>query len=124
MPNFLRRWIAMAKVWNKEEIAGILYDYKNGEWELMCQWNTDEERLAAKNVVDQGVKIWRDVIYVTVIKTEGGAGLFIVEDSNYGYFFCAWHPGVYELRAALEDTAARCRKTADKMGYRRPERQD
>lgn len=121
LPAILRRWAAMFLVWNKEEIGGILYDYKNGEWEVICKWETREEQLAAKNVVENMIDREEDEIYITSVKTDGGAGIFIMEDSRYGYYFRAFHPGVYEIKEALEDVAARCRKIADKMGYRRPD---
>jgi hypothetical protein len=125
-PSFLRRWAAMYLVWNKEEIGGILYDYANGKWNVICRWNTDADLKAAKDIVANAQERDCDEIYITSVATNGGAGLFIVEDSHSGYFFRAYHPGVYEVKEALIDTAAHCRKIADKMGYRRPddERED
>lgn len=121
LPGFLRRWAAMYMVWNKNEIGGILYDYANGNWNVICQWDTEADRKAAIAIVDNMQGREEDEIYVNAIRTNAGAGLFIVEDSNFGYFFRAFHPGAYEIEEALLDTAARCRKIATKMGYRKPD---
>ena len=124
LPAFLRRWAAMYLVWNKEELGGILYDYANGEWTQICQWETASELKAAKCVVQNMIERESDQIYITTIKTDQGSGLFVVEDSNYGYFFCPWYAGMYEIKESLVRVAAHCRKIATSMGYRKPEDND
>ncbi len=64
----------------------------------------------------------RDNIYVAVVRCEGfQRGYLIVHDSNLDVYRRAFWPGTYNFCEAFVDVVLRCRKIADKMGYRKPD---
>ncbi len=122
LPRFLRHWAACFLTFSTKEIGGVLFDYKNGHWDDLSKWNTDEEADGAMNILDAMLRNGRDEIYIAAVKVEGfGRGYFVVYDSNYGEYRRDFWMGVYDPDEALLDVSKHCRKVADKMGYRRPD---
>jgi hypothetical protein len=122
LPRFLRQWMALVLVTGSDEIGGALHDYKNGRWEELAKWNTDEESNAAMSILSAMFQNERDEIYVVCVKVEGfGRGYFVVYDSNQNMYRRSYWMGIYDPDEALVDVIEYCRKVADKMGYRRPE---
>lgn len=121
LPRFLRRWYATILAWHTPEIGGALFDYKNGLWDKICEWNTPDGQEQALSVVENMVQSGRDEIYIAMIKSMGSyRGFFIIHASNK-FWFCGFSEGIYGLVEAYGDTVRKCRKIADSMGYRRPD---
>lgn len=122
LPRWLRQWMAYTLVARSDEIGGILYNYKNGRWEELEIWNTPEESDGAMEVIWNMLQSGRDDIYIACVKSKGfGRGYFAVYDSNCDVYRRDFWMGIYGPDEALIDVSKRCRKIADKMGYRRPD---
>lgn len=122
LPRFLRHWAACILTFQAKEIGGLLYDYKNGRWDDLSTWNTDEEADIAMGMLDAMLRNQRDEIYIVCVKLKGfGRGYLVVYDSKYGIYRRDFWMGVYDPDEALVDVSKHCRKVADKMGYRRPD---
>lgn len=122
LPRFLRRWYATILAWHTPELGGALFDYKNGLWDKLCEWNTPDEAEEALRIVESMMWSGREEIYVVMIKCYGPKhrGFFIIHSPNK-FWFHGFSEGVYGLVEAYTDTAHKCRKIADSMGYRRPD---
>lgn len=122
LPRFLRRWVALFLAWREEEIGGMLYDYANGRWRHLLTWNTQEGAAEALSLVQDMIDNVRDNIYVVGVRgRQTNSGFLIVHDSNCRMYVIGFYPGVYSPDEAMQDVMIRCRKVADKMGYRRPD---
>jgi hypothetical protein len=122
LPRWIRQIIAKYKTWNQTEIGGMLHDYKNGRWEKIRVWNTQEESDAAMEIIAVMLKNQRDEIYIVCVKLNGfGRGYFIIFDSNYGIYRRDFWMRIYDPDEALIDVSKQCRKIATGMGYRRPD---
>jgi hypothetical protein len=100
----------------------MLHDYANGQWKKLHVWNTQEGANEALAVIDQMLGRQRDDIYIACIRFSGcERGYLVVHDSNFSMWTRAFWQGIYEPDEAFKDVANRCRKIADKMGYRRPD---
>src|SRR5713226_7941291 len=120
LPRFIRQIAAQILVSGEAEVGGMLHDYANGRWKELAKWNTQEGANEAIEIVDNMLQRGRDNIYVAMIKCRDfGRGYFIVHDSNFSLYHRAFWLGAYNPDEAFIDVAARCRKIADKMGYRR-----
>ncbi len=122
LPRFLRHAAAMYLVYGEDEIGGVLHDYANGQWKELLKWNTQEGADEALSLMNDMIGNVHDNVYVAMVKNEGfGHGYFLVHDSNFNLYRRAFWLGIYNPDEALTDVAARCRKIADKMGYRKPD---
>ena len=53
LPLFIRRIIALVKVFRHKEYGGLLANWKNGEFEVIADWETDKELEAAWQLVEK-----------------------------------------------------------------------
>jgi hypothetical protein len=122
LPRFIRQSVARISVLGLPEAQGFLHDYKNGKWELLVSWDTEQGNQDALNMIENmALREGRDAIYVTTLMCQPNCGVFIIQDSNAGLSYRAFWKDLYTAREAYEDTVKRCRKIADKMGFRRPD---
>lgn len=120
LPRFLRHLAAAVKLFNAREGGGSLYDYANGRWNLLAQWDDEASAIDSLKLSEEMITNARDNIYIAVAKCEGvGRGYLIVHDSNRNYYTRYFLTGLYEPEEAFEDVKNRCRMTADQMGFRR-----
>jgi hypothetical protein len=121
LPGFIRHKVALFLVQRSPEFGGMLYDFKNGQWEVLHQWVDERGQEEALSLIENMFDGGRDAIYTAMVKTGIGRGYFVVHTSDRYYWFRGFWTGIYELDEAFLDTAKKCREIADKMGYRRPE---
>jgi hypothetical protein len=115
--RFLLQWVAKFRVSRTPEIGGLLYDYANGRWKLLTEWQggEDEEAVALIENIFNNPK---DDIYVSLVKCTNTAGYFIVSDSERRIWLRHFWGDTYPFAAAFDDTRLYCRKIAKEMGYR------
>lgn len=113
------QWRAWRIVRNQQEIGALLMDYKNGQYEMLMSINggdvEGEKQYWAR--VDETMTGSRDEVLVTILKTEHRTGYMMVFTSEREFWSIAFHPEWYPMPLAFVETAKRCRKYADKMGF-------
>ena len=57
-----------------KEYGGLLANWKNGEFEVIADWETDKELEAAWQLVENHMDSGRDEIYIAVVKQARGCG--------------------------------------------------
>lgn len=102
----------------------MLHDYKNGQWELLHKWDTEETSDAAIEIVGNMMDRAEDEIFISSISCGPGNGMFMVVDSERRQWVRAFWTGIYEPDEAFKDVAVKCREIADQMGYRRPDTEE
>lgn len=120
MKRWLRQLMAKIVVAHHEQWGGMLHNYDNGRWKLLTTWNGYDDA-GSLEMIQNMLNQSRDNIYISTCKVGTKDGYFVVVDSNNGLYYRAFFHGIYEADEALKDVATRCRKIADKMGFRRPE---
>ncbi len=96
----------------------MLYDYNNGEWELLMKVETEKESNQSLEMVDNLLTQGRDGIYISVVKVGNEKGYFVVFDTNQGFYPRAFWGSLYPCEQAMLDVSQYCRKLANKMGWR------
>jgi hypothetical protein len=123
--KFIRQQIAKFIAMSTPEVGGITYDYKNGLFEKLHQYNTIEGLQDTANLFENMIENGRDAIYVLMVKCyyldKKHRGYFLVMDSNGGRWIRAFAHRIYNVENATVDMMRYCRSIADKMGFRRPE---
>jgi hypothetical protein len=120
LPAWLRQIIAFSLVFLRREWGGVLYDYDNGRYSKLAEWDSDESMKAAWEIIQAG-NGGRDFIYVSAAKTGNSRGYFMVDSSKITFYTCFFYGGIYEPDEALFNTAQYCRKLATELGFRNPE---
>jgi hypothetical protein len=123
--GIVKRWLIQlwARLYNylaPYEWGGILYDYANGELNELYRWEDGAAMMQAWRIIENMSYAGRDAVYVAVIKTGNGAGYFVVHDSDLGWWEVHFNKYYCPIKA-YEETMAKCRKTAKRMGFKDPE---
>ena len=124
MWKWLRQKMAFFLAFHTPEGGGMMHNYKNGQWELLHVWSTEEGAEMAITLAENMLDRAADEIYVATVKNWGAEkrGYFVVHESqNRTYWLRGFWTGIYEPEEAFDDLRKKCRALADKMGYRRPE---
>jgi hypothetical protein len=118
--KFLRRWLALLKIWGAPEYGGMIHDYANGRWNEIHRWNTDKGVDEADSIVRNMVMGGRDEVYIVTVKCGLSKGYLLVESTGAIVpFIRAFWPGLVNPDTAIFEVGVKCREIADKMGYRR-----
>jgi len=123
LPLWLRRVIASWKAFRGPEYGGLLTDWKNGQFEIIHEWKTDESMDAAWEMVEAMHQSGRDEIYIALVKQGYNRGYFVIHDSNGFHLPVAFWHGYYSFDEAYQLVKKKCRKIGTRMGYRDPEAQ-
>ena len=122
LPLFIRRLICTYKMLTNPEYGGLLANWKNGEFEVIADWETDKELEAVWQLVENHMDSGRDEIYIAVVKQARGCGYIVIHAP--GYFTPLPYPfweGLIDPKDAFIAARNRCREIGTKMGYRAPE---
>jgi hypothetical protein len=121
LPKFVRQWMAGYLARRADEWGGALHDYKNGKWKLIALWSDQKGQNDAVSLIGNMMDRAADDIYIATIMVGECRGYFVVHDSNRQWWTRWFWSNIYSPQEAYMDVVKRCRETADKMGYRRPE---
>src|SRR6266480_3113046 len=116
LPRFFRHFVAELSVYGNREVSGLLFDYNNGQWELLHDWSGGGKKEAislVENMADAG----RDAIYVAGINHQQNCGLFQVIDSQRKVYNRFWSLPIYTPIEAYKDLLVYLHKRSKEMGW-------
>jgi hypothetical protein len=121
LPLFIRRIVASWKALRSDEFGGLLINWKNGQFEVIAEWKTDDELDAAWQLVESHLDSGRDEIYIALVKQAPGSGYMVIHAPGGFILPYAFWDGWVSVEEAFIAVRDRCREIGTKMGYRAPE---
>ena len=116
-PLWLRRLIASWKAYRGSEYGGLLTNWKQGEFEIIAEWKTDQGCEEVWQLVENLYESGRDEIYVALVKMGYNKGYFVIHGDGFHMPIAFWD-GYFSFDDAYKLMKARCRVIGTKMGYR------
>lgn len=116
-PLWLRRLIASWKAYRGSEYGGLLTNWKQGEFEIIAEWKTDQGCEEVWQLVENLYESGRDEIYVALVKMGYNKGYFVIHGGGFHMPIAFWD-GYFSFDDAYKLMKARCRVIGTKMGYR------
>jgi len=121
LPKFIRQFIASVRAHSADEWGGFLYDYANGQWRLLADWEDEPGLMKAMDLVGNMMDRGQDAVYIAMVKVGPKHGYCVVHNSEGEWWERSFWGDIYPIEEAFDEVVEKARKAADDLGFRRPQ---